>query len=87
VVDFLVSARAADVSLFYYYVLSKEVWPIAGVQVQYPVSANRDFAADLLTSDVVVLEMNVATIGGITFAPSWMTPCCTSLTSSRMPLT
>jgi len=64
VVDFLVSARAADVSLFYYYVLSKEVWPIAGVRVQYPVSANRDFAADFLTSDVVVLEMNVATIGG-----------------------
>jgi hypothetical protein len=64
VVAFLVSARAADVSLFYYYILSKEVWPRAGVRVEYPVGANRDFGADFLSSDVVVLEMNVATIGG-----------------------
>jgi SGNH hydrolase-like domain, acetyltransferase AlgX len=63
-IGFLASARAADVTLFYYYVLSREVWPRAGASVVYPIGSSRSFAAEFLSSDVVVLEMNVEAIGG-----------------------
>jgi hypothetical protein len=62
-IGFLVSAKAADVTLFYYYVLSREVWPRTGAPVVRPVGSNHDFAAEFLSSDVVVLEMNVEAMG------------------------
>jgi hypothetical protein len=64
VIAFLASAKAADVTLFYYYALSREVWPREGVPASYAIASERNFAKDFLSSDTIVLEMNVEAIGG-----------------------
>jgi hypothetical protein len=63
-IAFLESARTANVTFLYYYVLTREEWPRAGAPVVHPVGPNHDFAAEFLSSDVVILEMNVEAMGG-----------------------